>query len=63
MTPSQMAVDVQVADEQDVEDSIRLVLSEAHVSMPELRAQAAASRFRSEECRLAWFAISPFVER
>ena len=62
MTPSQMAVDVQVADEEDVRAAIDLVLSDAGVALSDLRAQAAVGRFSSEECRLAWFAISSFVE-
>lgn len=61
MTPAQMAVEVQVADEEDVRAAIELELTEADVSLEELLEQARTSRFQSERARLAWFVISSFV--
>jgi hypothetical protein len=62
MTPAQKAIDVQVADEKDVQAAIRRALKGAGVSCEELVEQARTSRFASERARLAWFVISPFVE-
>lgn len=61
MTPSQLAVDVQDADAEDVQEAIRLALTEAGLTLEELQAQAHSGRFSSEDARMAWWAVSPFV--
>lgn len=62
MTPAQLAVEVAVADDQDVRDAIEFELTEAGVTLEELFAQARQSHFQSERARLAWFVVSSFVD-
>lgn len=62
MTPAQLAVEVAVADDQDVRDAIEFELTEAGVTLEELFAQARQSQFQSERARLAWFVVSSFVD-
>jgi hypothetical protein len=45
-----------------VDVAVRRALEGAHISLEELRNQAAHSRFSSERARMAWFVISRFVE-
>ncbi len=61
MTPAELAVNVEVADEEDIEAAIAKVLGDAGITLDELKADARSGRFRSEDARLAWFVISPFV--
>jgi hypothetical protein len=63
MTPAQASVDVHVATDDDLRAAIRDVLDSANVGLDELRAQARASRFSSEEARVAWFMIAGLVDR
>ena len=49
MTPSPAAVDVQVATDEDLREAIDDVPQAAGVSLEELREQAEASRFTSED--------------
>ncbi|MHB8289684.1 MAG: hypothetical protein ACYDEY_10685 [Acidimicrobiales bacterium] len=60
MTPAQ-AVDVQIADESDIEAAVQRALAEADVTLDQLIDMARHSQFVSERARLAWFAISPFL--
>jgi hypothetical protein len=61
MTPAEMAVRVEIADDADIDAAIASALADAGVSLEDLITQARAGRFDTEEARLAWFAISPFV--
>jgi hypothetical protein len=63
MTPAELAVDVQVADDEDVRVAVQNALRGAGVTLEDLRQQAAASNFVSERARLAWFMISPVANR
>jgi hypothetical protein len=63
MTPAQAAVDVQVATDEDLRAAISDALAAANVDLEELREQAEASQFASEEARIAWFMISELVDR
>jgi hypothetical protein len=62
MTPSQLAVDVQSANDEDVEEAISRALEQAGVSLEELMDEAKASRFSSADARVAWWVVSPFVD-
>lgn len=42
----------------EAERAVRAWLDEMHLTMEELRAEAAEGDFRSEEAELAWFLIS-----
>lgn len=59
VTPSEIRVDV--AHRRDVDRAVRKALKNADVTLEDLQAQAASGRFCSEQARVAWFAISPFV--
>ncbi|WP_298335817.1 hypothetical protein [Ferrimicrobium sp.] len=61
MTPVQAAVVVEYATDEDIEIAVQRALEIAGVSAEELKAQARSGRFSSENARLAWFAISPFI--
>jgi hypothetical protein len=61
MTPAEMAIRVEIADDADIDAAVASALADAAVSVEDLITQARAGRFQSEEARLAWFAISPFV--
>ena len=61
MTPDQAAVVVEYATDEDIEVAVQSALESAGVSAEELKAQARSGRFSSENARLAWFAISPFI--
>lgn len=61
MTPAQMEVEVEVADDADVDAAVARAVATAGVSLDELAAEARVGRFHSEAARLAWFVISPFV--
>ncbi len=63
MTPAERAVDVQIADEDDVRAAIASALTRAGASLDELRQQALMGRFASERARTSWFAISHVVGR
>jgi len=62
MTADQAAVVVECATDEDIEIAVRRALESAGVSAQELKAQARSGRFSSENARLAWFAISPFID-
>lgn len=62
MTPEQAAVTVEVASDGDVEIAISRALERAGVSVEALKKEATSGRFRSDQARLAWFAISPFFD-
>jgi len=62
VTPAQMAVDVEIADDDDVAAAVADALDAAAVTLEELRNQARVSHFRSERARMAWFVISPFID-
>lgn len=61
MTPAQLEIHVEVADDDDVRAAVENELQAAGVTLEALVEQAKASDFVSERARLAWFAISPFV--
>ncbi|WP_298207571.1 hypothetical protein [Ferrimicrobium sp.] len=61
MTADQAAVVVEYATDEDIEIAVQSALKSAGVSAEELRAEARSGRFSSENARLAWFAISPFI--
>lgn len=61
MTPDQAAVVVEYATDEDIEIAVRSALESAGVSAEELKGEARSGRFSSENARLAWFAISPFI--
>ena len=61
MTPAEASVNVEVATAEDVKAAIQKALKDAGVTLLALKEQAEAGRFSSENARLAWFAISPFV--
>ncbi|WP_298443042.1 hypothetical protein [Ferrimicrobium sp.] len=61
MTPDQAAVVVEYATDEDIEIAVRSALESAGVSAEELKGEARLGRFSSENARLAWFAISPFI--
>ena len=61
MTPDQAAVVVEYATDEDIEIAVRSTLESAGVSAEELKGEARSGRFSSENARLAWFAISPFI--
>ncbi|WP_298343578.1 hypothetical protein [Ferrimicrobium sp.] len=61
MTPDQAAVVVEYATDEDIEIAVRSALEGAGVSAEELKGEARSGRFSSENARLAWFAISPFI--
>lgn len=63
MTPAQASVDVQIATDDDLRAAIHDALDSAGVTLPELREQARAGRFSSEDARIAWFMISDLVDR
>jgi hypothetical protein len=62
MTPAQMAVSVEIADDADIEAAVERAVAASGVSLDDLANQARSGRFHSENARLAWFAISPFVD-
>ncbi|HXA30686.1 MAG TPA: hypothetical protein VNV87_00405 [Acidimicrobiales bacterium] len=62
MTPEQAAVTVQEASDSDLDVAIGRALASAGISAEALKAEAAAGRFESDRARLAWFAISPFLD-
>jgi len=62
MTPAQRAVEVYEVNDSEIRSAIALVLAEAGIEEDALLAQARAGRFESEAARLAWFAISPFLD-
>ena len=62
MTPSQMAVDVQDANAEDITAAINRALAEAGLTLDELVAEGQSGRFSSEEARMAWWVVSPFLE-
>ena len=62
MTPAQMAVDVEIADDDDVTAAVANALEGAGVTLEELQEQARVSHFSSERARMAWFVISSFVD-
>lgn len=49
--------------EAEINEAVKRALKDAGVTLPALRRQAKSGRFASEEARLTWFAISPFVGR
>jgi hypothetical protein len=59
MTPAE--IHVEFATERDVAAAVGSALSNAGVTLDQLRQQAQDSRFTSERARSAWFVISPFV--
>jgi hypothetical protein len=61
MTPSEAAVEVQIASDDDIDVAIGRALSSAGATLEQLRDQARRSRFASERARTAWFVISPLV--
>jgi hypothetical protein len=62
MTPAQMAVDIYYADEADVAAAIDNALGDASLTLEALIEEAKVGRFSSEDARLAWWVISPFVD-
>ena len=56
------SVTVEHATKEDIEIAVRRALESAGASAQELRAQARLGRFSSEDARLAWFVISPFID-
>lgn len=48
--------------EEQNDAAVRELLDELGMTLEELRAEADAHRFRSEEAALAWFAISSVVD-
>jgi hypothetical protein len=62
MTPSQLAVEVQSANDEDVNEAIQRALTEAGVTLDELIEEAKVGRFSSEDARMAWWVVSPFVD-
>jgi flavin-binding protein dodecin len=63
MTPAEAAINVEFVNETDVDNAVKEALQRAHVTLEDLRQQAQASRFVSDQARTAWFVISPFVAR
>jgi len=61
MTADQAAVVVEYATNEDIEIAVQRALEGAGVSAGELKAQARSGRFSSENARLPWFAVSPFI--
>lgn len=62
MTPSEMAVDVQTATEEEVRAAIAIVLEEAGMTLSELVEEGRSGRFSSDTARMAWWVVSPFVD-
>ena len=62
MTPAQMAVDIYYADKADVAAAIDNALGDARLTLEALIEEAKVGRFSSEDARLAWWVISPFVD-
>jgi hypothetical protein len=62
MTPSEMAVDVQFADEQEIREAIEVLLGEIGLSLDALIEEGINGSFSSDASRMAWWAVSPFVE-
>jgi hypothetical protein len=62
MTPAQAAVDIQDADEADVQAAIENALGDAGLTLEALIEESKFGRFSSEEARLAWWVVSPFVD-
>ena len=56
------SVTVERATEEDIEIAVRRALESAGVSAQELKAQARLGRFSSEDARLAWFVVAPFID-
>lgn len=62
MTADQAAVVVEFANDEDIGIALDRALKSAGVSAQELNSQARSGRFSSEQARLAWFSISPFID-
>jgi len=61
-TFADMFVDVEYADDDDIEIAVARYLEYAEITADELKAEAKTGRFRSEKARAAWFSISPYIE-
>lgn len=61
VTPPSPAAEVQVATANDNEVAVSRALRDADVSLDDLCTMARQGRFRDEDCRWAWIAISALV--
>jgi hypothetical protein len=52
---------VYVASDEDIKIAVARALDDAEITAEELKAEAISGRFRSENARLAWFSISPYI--
>jgi hypothetical protein len=62
VSPAQMAVDIYYADGADVAAAIKNALRDASLTLEALIEESKVGRFSSEDARLAWWVISPFVD-
>ncbi len=62
MTPSESAVKVQIASEEDISDALNAVLEEVGISLSKLIEEGRSGTFSSDATRIAWWVVSPFVD-
>jgi hypothetical protein len=62
MTPSELAVQVQIANEQDISEALDAVLEEIGISLSTLIEEGRSGSFSSDATRIAWWVVSPFVD-